>query len=471
MEGIPMQRLLARRLLLATALLFTSAFGLRLAFYLTSAPSPGTVLVEMDFAARSLLHKGTIADVYGSGTGPSAHLAPAYPLLQAGLYAVFGLFSPAAHVVRTLLQLAVLALAVTLVPRLAARTGISPGAGWLAAGALALWPLNLFWETASVWEHVWAGTALLLLALGLATLAERGWQDRRLTVRLGLGLGTAALLTPLVLAALAGTLAGGLLSGPRRQVLRSGLWIVPLAGLVLLPWAVRNHVELGEAVLTRSNFPLELYIGNHDRANGYTFGTCPRDPNGFYVRMHPHACAAERQRVRDLGELAYMREKKAQATDWIAAHPGRFLELTATRFVMYWFPPPLLWDPPTGPATWAKALAYAAVGLGGFVGLGLLFVRRHPHRWLYAAFLLGPSLPYLVTHVDLRYRYPTFWVSMILTCEVVAVTARWAAARLRPPVAVGRSSKAVWESGEPLAILQKGTLLNFRGTEHENSPA
>ena len=45
---------------------------------------------ELSNVAGAILAGRGIADVYGVGTGPTAHASPAYPILLAGVYRIFG---------------------------------------------------------------------------------------------------------------------------------------------------------------------------------------------------------------------------------------------------------------------------------------------------------------------------------------------------------------------------------------------
>jgi len=44
----------------------------------------------------------------------------------------------------------------------------------------------------------------------------------------------------------------------------------------------------------------------------------------------------------------------------------------------------------------------------------LLFLNRHPQRWPLTLALLAPSLVYLVTHVNVRYRYSSLWLMALI---------------------------------------------------------
>ena len=69
-------------------LLFTVAFALRLD---TVFQNPRRVLrgLEPQSVAETLLHTGQFANPFRTPTGPTAHLAPAHPLMLAGLMKLF----------------------------------------------------------------------------------------------------------------------------------------------------------------------------------------------------------------------------------------------------------------------------------------------------------------------------------------------------------------------------------------------
>jgi hypothetical protein len=72
-----------------------------------------------------------------------------------------------------------------------------------------------------------------------------------------------------------------------------------------------------------------------------------------------------------------------------------------------------------------KAFVYNLFALGMFAELACLFATRHPFRYLWLGALLGPSLIYLVTHVDGRYRYPVFALSALACCSFGARLLQW----------------------------------------------
>ncbi len=105
-------------------------------------------------------------------------------------------------------------------------------------------------------------------------------------------------------------------------------------GAALLPWTVRNFVQLGGFVALRSNYSLELSVSNEDDAHAQSNDNF-RNP----VFRHPSTSLAEALRVQQLGEWQYNRERAVEAHAWILSHPQKFLTLTGLRFVYFWFPP------------------------------------------------------------------------------------------------------------------------------------
>jgi hypothetical protein len=170
---------------------------------------------------------------------------------------------------------------------------------------------------------------------------------------------------------------------------------------------------LGEIVPIRSNFGLEFAIGNNpENRDGTTYGA---------PQIHPSLNHLEREKLKALGEVAYNRLKLHETTAWIEAHPGRFAELTARRLVLFWFPlGDAVWGPRTYVPVQVKSAALGVLTLLAFGGLACLFARNHPYRYLIAGILFGPSLPYLISHVFIRYRYPLLWLTFLLGCECIA---------------------------------------------------
>jgi hypothetical protein len=306
-------------------------------------------------------------------------------------------------------------LSVACLPIVAERAGIAPASGLVAAAIMVALPLNFYSETSGTWEHAESSFALLVLLTWFITLHNRRWSDRRLIAALGVLVGLIAMLSPVLLGAGALMMLAEILTqkGHQARVLRGCGAILIIAAVTICPWALRNYRALGAPVLTRSNFGLELFVGNHDEATGVLGGR--KDHLAPFVHEHhPFTSAAEQTRYRQVGELRYMREKQDKAVEWIREHPLRFTSLTLKRVLLFLFTGPEMWPADTRART-LKFLVFCGLGVGAVLGLSLLFSVNHPVRWLFLASLTGPAFPYAVTSVDFRYRYPIYPITVLLT--------------------------------------------------------
>ena len=409
-----------RRMWIGYSLLFLLAFAVRLAYVLTFHVYDNRFKAEMERAAGCLVQEGFLGNVYGSDTGPSAHVAPIYATMLAGIYWCLGPDTMAGRLGQEMLGILGTTTAIALLPFVARKARLSSAAGWCAGILMALSPLNLWNETSGSWEQAYSTIALMGLFVGFIALHNSSWQDYRLILGIGILLGLAGLLSPSILPAGRLMLLAECFSRSNRpwQVIQGSLLLCGAFLLCILPWGVRNYRVMGGFVPFRSNFGLEMAIGNNPSANGKTFDTSWDDPGNLLAQMHPFSNQTEMKRLLELGELAYMREKGQIAWLWIREHPGDFAILTCKRFVLFWFPPENMWSP-TISGRWIRALGFCAVGAGTWLGLGLLGWQRHPYFSLWLALIFGASFVYLISHVDPRYRYPLFGFSVLLSCEAV----------------------------------------------------
>ena len=92
--------------------------------------------------------------------------------------------------------------------------------------------------------------------------------------------------------------------------------------LAVLPWTIRNYYAVDGWVFVKSNFGLELWIGNH--------------PASYTKELHPMFSSPERFRLIMEGEAGYNRGKERMAVAYIKAHPREFA--TRNHGVEFWIP-------------------------------------------------------------------------------------------------------------------------------------
>jgi hypothetical protein len=200
---------------------------------------------------------------------------------------------------------------------------------------------------------------------------------------------------------------------------KPALWAAAICGLTVLPWCVRNYLQLGGFAFVRDNLPIELHVSNNDFASPLSQDNIREVPGNFFHNMHPYSSTTEALLVAEKGELAYNHEKLKETLAWIETHPRKFVVLTGTRMVDYWI------LPSTVPI---KGLAWLPVELLAIWGLVILFKEDAPVGWVLLAIWTGFPLVYYLVQVDSRYHYPLDWSTFFLAAVAVE---RWAEMKLR----------------------------------------
>ena len=353
----------------------------------------GGVHIEVEAVARAIVGGRGYADPYAVPTGPTAHPLPIQTGIQALLYLVLGV-TPAAAYARCLVGIVSCAAAFAMLPWLAAEIGLGRRAGTIGglAGAIIPWqglgdPLG--WASNEAQATVALGVLVAWYLRRWKATALPAWPP---SFALGAFAGFAFHLAPALLLVAAGCALFELRWVEDRRKWVSLAAVVVGAALACSPWFWRNCRSLGEPIFIRSNFGLELRLGNHDGARADLWSA----PDA--ARLHPGNNPDEARRVRLEGEAAYMRTLREEAVAWITSHPGRFLALTASRAWHVWFGPP---------ARPFEALPVAGLTLVALVGLRRAWPRMpSPERAAVIIPLIGyPLVYYLVGYVP-RYTFP-----------------------------------------------------------------
>jgi hypothetical protein len=260
----------------------------------------------------------------------------------------------------------------------------------------ALIPLHYWGESFGVFENTLAALCLLFMPL-LAGPALTGAAGRTPKSPLfwGVFAGLCALLAPTTIPVLLGLGAMALLRArpARRHVVMACLAFV----LTLLPWTIRNWVVLGDFVLVRSNFGLELAVSNFDGARPQAV---PNIDHPHYLQIHPHASRAAALRVKEVGEVAYHRRMMDLAKSWIRSHPREFIRLSFGRGVAFWFM--------DSNYAWHRT-ALALVPLLALSGICVLARQGHPAAALLFFVPFSYSLIFLLVQNHIRYQHPIWW--------------------------------------------------------------
>jgi len=152
---------------------------------------------------------------------------------------------------------------------------------------------------------------------------------------------------------------------------------------------------------------LELAVSNNEFSHvDHTANFMDRRVHEIHPFVDPNARAEEMR----IGEVAYSRNCKNQAVAWILSHPSRFLQLTAARFILFWFPTML--------RPW-QTLLIRAEALAGIVGFILFCRTANRAKWILASVWAGFPLVYYLIQAFARYRYPIDWTFVLLGAYAV----------------------------------------------------
>lgn len=415
------------------------AFALRLGYFVflvhIRPPSNGHEVLngfETVQIARSIATGKGFSSPLAFASGPTAWLTPVFPYLLAAVFKIFGIRSLGAEIVIKCLDALFSSLVclplVALGRRLAA-----PLTGVLSAWFWAFLPGSIFFAVVWVWDTSLTTLCLTLLLYFTFVISES--PDWRHWFAYGVLWASSTLTNAVVFSALPGLA----LFAIYRTHKNSALWLrnAVVATIVLLagvaPWIIRNEIVFHGQVALRSNFPLELWLGNN-----------PQVADLWAPWLHPANDHAERKHFQEIGEAAYMKEKQRAALQFIISHPANAFELTYHRFMTNW----------TGGENYLNdlrtelplslridMLLNSAFSLAAFAGLWSLH-RNNPSAAIpFAWIMLTFPLVYYITHPAPRYRSPLEPCMAFLAMYAVAALYR----RLtRPP--------AVTEKNEELLI-------------------
>ena len=327
--------------------------------------------------ARSLLLRHAFAGAYTGYSGPTAWLAPAYAFIVAAVFWVFGIDSQASGAILLLVNAllsSLTALAIYKLGRdyLSARVGLIAGWAWALSPLGVLMPL-LLWDTS---------LSAFLFSVGLLVLL-RSTSVRQWALA-GAVWGVCALASPALLAPLPAMLVARIWKASNR--VRFGLTFCLTLTCLLLPWTIRNRMELHAIFPVRSNGWAEIYFGN--------------------VTFDLHPCARPDGLYQHIGETPFVAQLKKDTIQYIAGHPAQFAGRSFLRAIRFWFVPPNFL-----PLTVVLTLAC-------WIGWAMLLRKDPSLAVVLAAVLVFYPVIYSITHIETRYRHPIEPVIYLLAAYV-----------------------------------------------------
>ena len=367
---------------------------------------------ELGQVARSIAAgQGFSSPLRFVDTGPTAWFTPIFPYLVAGIFKIWGIYTDESKLIIEILNCAFAALTVIPIYRIAQKTfgnGVAVGSAW----TWVFLPTALFFPIFWIWDTALA--ALFMALLFWATLVVRDAKTVLPWVGYGALWALGVLINPSLLSLLP-FLFGWAIWESRRD---STSWAKFAAAtllvfvIALVPWTIRNYRVFGKFIVLRSNFGLELWLGNNSEV-----------PDTWSPWMHPNDNVAEAAKYKKMGEIAYMAEKQQEAIVFMKTHPRDTFNFMFRRFVQNWL---AITDAPTD--FWSNApLEYKAffvlnilLSLSTLLGVLFAYRARHPQAFPFAIVPLVFPLVFYVTHASLRYRFPMDPIMMVLATYGVA---------------------------------------------------
>ncbi|MDE1178605.1 MAG: hypothetical protein PW789_18680 [Edaphobacter sp.] len=370
--------------------------------------------------ARALVTGYGYADPFTGHSGPTAWLAPLYPLLMAAVFKVFGVYTALSAFVLLAINSVLSAAMAPAIYEIAHRCYDSRGLGrrvalwsgwiWTLYPAAMQYAVRWFWEMSLT---TCAFTWIIVIALRLRRIGEDDESQRHNDLLLwsvfGLLWAAIFLANPSVILVLPVTAIWILMGSRSGSQLTQGLGRAALAGVLFLacvtPWVYRNWVVFHAFIPTRGNLGAEMYQSMLPSNEAFSWGTT----------IPAEVDAPEYKRYRQMGELAYVRERNVEANALIAANHGRFVRYAIKRVYFFWFGVPKPED--HGILVEAtRRLNYCFICTAALMGLALSLRQRVPASGLFTAIFLILPAPYYIVTVQARFRHP---IEPIMTVLIV----------------------------------------------------
>jgi hypothetical protein len=357
---------------------------------------------EMVTVAKNLAQEGSFANPFSIlASGPTAHVAPLYPLFLASLLKITG-GSPGFEWIADRVLICIHGLAAALLVSVSKIFYEKETPGVYGAMASILLPVFLL---LAGWEAMASALGLMLFCI----CSHRAFRSNRCPAAKGAAIGLfSGLILLLNPACLAPMVLWMIFVWRQTRPLLSARHFVAGAALACaftcIPWITRCYNQFGSLFPIRDNLGLELYAANNDCAE---FSLARNIHNGCSKVTHPNGSLTEARLVQSMGELNYNRYRMRSAINWIRQHPGRFFALTTQRFLHFWYIEP--------DAEGERLPVYSIwlLSLLSIVGMGVMAVRRLPILWFVVSVFVVYPIPYYFVQSSARFLYPIFWLNLL----------------------------------------------------------
>jgi 4-amino-4-deoxy-L-arabinose transferase-like glycosyltransferase len=329
--------------------------------------------------------------------GPTSWMAPGYPLIMAGAFKVFGIFSMQAAIALEFFLTIMSALSCIFLFLLGKRL-YNAQVGLLAAFILAIYPPSIHYAIRNLWDTSLYTCCMLLIILMLLKLADQ--PNIKKGIALGLMLGFTALVNPIIIGVYPFAFAWLYLraDGTRKTIINTIALMLITFSIVISPWLGRNYITFGQFTFIKSNFGKDLFMGikvyeNLDRA----------DVDNESRNTSLVITDADQEVLVQSNEASRSSFLLWKALVFIGEHPLRFTKLVMIRFARFWTYMRLQ----DGLQAKISLTIYLVILTLAVAGLLLTKASRRDVQLVLLFLLVLPS-PYYFTFTNMfRYRFPT----------------------------------------------------------------
>jgi hypothetical protein len=294
--------------------------------YQAHTPHRGLAAVPFLFESGNIAVSLARGHGFGSplrlDTGPTAWMTPLYPLLLSLIMRIFGVYTFASWVAAISMNICFSSL--TCIPLYFAgkrvqSLGLAAAAAWLWA----IFPNAILLSYQSLWDT--SLSALLGATAVWATLHIADSASERDWTLYGLLWGIILMANAAVLSLLPPLLGWAAYSNRHKRKWKNAAVATAMIVLACIPWTLRNYIVFHSLVPLRSTLGLQMWAGNNPRAKVIWLGD-----------QHPINDATERAEYIEMGEIAFMAEKRRNAMNYMLTHPAHEAQLLFGRFIMFW---------------------------------------------------------------------------------------------------------------------------------------
>lgn len=357
----------------------------------------------------ALQHHRGFSDPYLSGpSGPTAQMAPIYPFLHAAACLIFGTGAAGWAAILALTAL-VWSLQWTLAYDFLRYYG-HPSAGLGAALFGVLVPLQgrLF-----KWEAVFTACALAAGATLMARLLAK--PNGAKASLFGVAAAASLLLAP---SAATVFFAWGVLllcHQPLKSVIKTTAIALLFALLPLGLWTARNYRTFGHLFFIRDDTGMAIGSSDSDCAQAILADNLA---SGCFATLHPTANVSILAQLRQEGEYRFAAHQMGSTVQWVRSHPMRFTTLTLERIAYFWFPLER-----SDRRVLVNGILMSLATMFSFLSV---YWRRSQGFAILAGGLFFYPVTYYLVQGEQRYRYPVFWMSVLLAAVgIELMLGRW----------------------------------------------